>query len=85
MFGLRKTLSNLFSRSKIDDEWFNDLEETLLLGDVGVPATNALMTDLKRQTRSDKADSADQLKAILATLIENLLRSEEHTSELQSH
>lgn len=79
MFGLRKTLSNLFLRNKVDDEWFDDLEETLLLGDVGVPATNALMTDLKRQARSEKADSPDQLKVILATLIENLLSRLERT------
>lgn len=73
MFGLRKTLSNLFSRNKVDEEWFETLEETLLLGDVGMPATQMLISELRKAAKAEKVESSDELKNILNKLIENLL------------
>jgi fused signal recognition particle receptor len=73
MFGLRKTLSNLFNLQKVDEQWYESLEETLLLGDVGMSATQTLISQLRREAKNQKAESADDLKMILATLVENLL------------
>ncbi len=73
MFGLRKTLSNLFNLQKVDEQWYESLEETLLLGDVGMSATQTLISQLRREAKNQKAESADDLKIILATLVENLL------------
>jgi fused signal recognition particle receptor len=73
MFGLRKTLSNLFNLQKVDEQWYESLEEALLLGDVGMSATQTLISQLRREAKNQKAESADDLKMILATLVENLL------------
>jgi fused signal recognition particle receptor len=73
MFGLRKTLSNLFNLQKVDEQWYESLEETLLLGDVGMSATQTLISQLRREAKNQKAESADELKVILATLVEKLL------------
>ena len=73
MFGLRKTLSNLFNLQKVDEQWYESLEEALLLGDVGMNATQTLISQLRREAKNQKAESADDLKMILATLVENLL------------
>ncbi|QWD88786.1 signal recognition particle-docking protein FtsY [Polynucleobacter sp. MWH-CaK5] len=73
MFGLRKTLSNLFNLQKVDEQWYESLEEALLLGDVGMSATQTLISQLRREAKNQKAESADDLKVILATLVENLL------------
>ncbi len=73
MFGLRKTLSNLFNLQKVDEQWYESLEEILLLGDVGMSATQTLISQLRHEAKNQKAESADDLKIILATLVENLL------------
>ncbi len=73
MFGLRKTLSSLFNRQTIDEEWYESLEEALLLGDVGMKASQTLITQLKIEAKKQKADTVEALKEILARLIEDLL------------
>ena len=73
MFGLRKTLSSLFSRQKIDEDWYESLEETLLLGDVGMNATQKLIKQLRSEAKLQKAETVDDLKNILATLVKTSL------------
>ena len=73
MFGLRKTLSSLFNRQKIDEDWYESLEETLLLGDVGMNATQKLIKQLRSEAKLQKAETVDDLKNILATLVQSSL------------
>ena len=60
MFGLRKTLSNLFNLQKVDEQWYESLEEALLLGDVGMSATQTLISQLRREAKNQKAESVQQ-------------------------
>jgi len=55
MFGLRKTLSNLFNLQKVDEQWYESLEEALLLGDVGMSATQTLISQLRREAKKSKS------------------------------
>jgi fused signal recognition particle receptor len=73
MFGLRKTLSSLFNRSKVDEALFESLEESLLLADVGIAATTELLTQLRSIAKKEKISDALQLKTRLETLIAELL------------
>jgi fused signal recognition particle receptor len=73
MFGLRKTLSNLFNLQKVDEEWYESLEEALLLGDVGMNATQSLIKQLRAEAKIQKAQTPEDLKSILASLTEKLL------------
>ena len=70
MFGLRKTLSSLFTRHRVDEAWFDHLEESLIKADVGVStsevgATGAwsVVTDAQARPPRDKGikieDSGD--------------------------
>lgn len=53
--GLTKTRNNIVSGidsvfsgfSKIDDDFYDELEETLIMGDIGVRATEEIIEDLK--------------------------------------
>lgn len=73
MFGLRKTLSSLFSRSKVDEELFESLEESMLLADMGIHATQELMTSLRSIAKKQKIVDAPALKDQLEILIAELL------------
>ena len=73
MFGLRKTLSSLFNRSKVDEELFDALEESLLLADVGINATQELINKLRSLAKKEKITDASELKSLLEKLISELL------------
>lgn len=73
MFGLRKTLSSLFNRPKVDEELFESLEESLLLADVGINATQELIANLRAIAKKEKITETNELKARLQILIAELL------------
>ena len=75
MFGLRKTLGSLFKSSKLDDAWFDHLEESLIQSDVGLPTTEQLMIKLRKAAKSEKASSAQELQALLIQEVSSLLQS----------
>ncbi len=79
--GLVKTRQNigsgfksLFSGKKIDDELFEELEEQLLIADVGVPTTTKIIDNLTQHASRKQLKNADllytQLKTELKTLLE---------------
>jgi fused signal recognition particle receptor len=58
-------VSSIISRSKIDDETWDDLEEALIRADVGVQATGAMLDDLRTRVKSEAiTDSTALLEAL---------------------
>ena len=75
MFGLRKTLGSLFKSNQTDEAWFDALEESLILSDVGLPTTEQLITKLRKAAKSEKANNPEDLKQLLVQEVANLLKS----------
>lgn len=69
MLGLRKTISSLFSRNSIDESLYESLEESLLLADVGVNATQHLMSELRLAVKKEKISDAQELKLALSRIV----------------
>ena len=67
-FGMKKT-ARLFSFSKIDASSLEELEESLLMADVGVPTTNAILDSIKKKGAKD----AESIKSIMKEEIINRL------------
>ena len=74
MFGLSKTLGSLFKSSKIDEAWFESLEESLIQSDVGLPTTELLISKLRKAAKTEKASSPDELKTLLIDEVSALLK-----------
>lgn len=62
----------LRSRSSVDDQAWDDLEEALLRADVGVATTTALLEDLRARVHDGELRGAE---AVVAALREDLRRS----------
>lgn len=75
MFGLRKTLGSLFQSSQTDEAWFDALEESLILSDVGLPTTEQLISKLRKAAKSEKASSPEELKQLLIEEVAVLLKA----------
>ena len=73
MFGLRKTLGSLFKSNQTDEAWFDALEESLILSDVGLPTTEQLMGKLRKAAKSEGISSPETLKTLLIEEVSLLL------------
>ena len=74
--GLGKTaagIASVFGGSRIDEALFEDLESALLMADAGVSATTHLITELRRLAKDSKAETPEQLKALLVDALARLL------------
>lgn len=71
--GLSKTRANIVSGidaifsgfSSIDDDFYEEIEEILIMGDLGINATGAIIEDLKRKVKEQKIKEPGACKNLL--------------------
>lgn len=76
--GLTKTRDNIvngidgvfFGFSNIDDDFYDELEEILIMGDLGVRATEKILDDLKQKVKERHIKQPADCKALLIESIE---------------
>ena len=75
--GLAKTRDNIVSGmdsifngfSEIDDDFYEELEETMIMGDMGVNTTNAILEDLKKKVKEQHIKKPAECREILIQTI----------------
>ena len=80
--GLRKTRDAIFGRidamlksfTKIDDELFEELEELLVMGDVGVYTAERICDELKSRVKKDGITEPKEINRLLAEVISEMLK-----------
>ncbi|SNX55557.1 signal recognition particle-docking protein FtsY [Thermoanaerobacterium sp. RBIITD] len=83
--GLTRTRNNFTAKidsilslgRKIDDELFEELEEILILADVGVVTTEKIIENMKIKAKEQKIKEADKIKDLLAEEIYNIMEANE--------
>ena len=89
--GLTKTRDNIvrgidsvFSGfSSIDDDFYEELEEILIMGDIGVNATNNIIERLKEQVRERHIKEPVECKQLLVDSIKEQMQVEETAYEFE--
>ena len=80
--GLAKTraniaagIDNIFSGySAIDDDFYEEIEEILIMGDIGINATNAILEDLKQKVKEQKIKDPSECKELLIRSIKDQMQ-----------
>ncbi len=80
--GLAKTRANIVAGmdsifsgySDIDDDFYDEIEETLILGDIGINATNAIIEDLKAKVKEQRLKEPSQCKELLISGIKEQMQ-----------
>jgi len=67
---------------KIDDEFFEELEEILISADVGVNTVLELVDDLRTEAKKQRIEDAIELKPLISEKLVGLLKDQEHDSSL---
>ena len=82
---LNTDLADLFAGGAVDDAFFDELETTLLLADVGVAATEYLIGELRNAVRREGLRERHELKRELHAALVNLLKPIAVPLEVGSH
>ena len=83
--GLKKTRDAVISQidsmlksfTKIDDELFEELEELLVMGDVGVPTAEKICEELKKRVKKEGIKNPNEIHRLLEETVSDMLRGGE--------
>ena len=64
-----QSVSNLFSDEPITEEFWSDLEEQLILGDVGIDAAESLIKRLRQESIDKRISNVSELKTAFSELL----------------
>lgn len=90
--GLDKTRKNILGGVEnvlsvftvIDDELFDELEEALILADIGVETSMAIIEELRTKAKKNRITDVESLKAVLIEEITEILKKDEEPLNLSS-
>lgn len=73
--GITDKIDDLFNNyGEIDDELFDELEEILIIADVGIPTTHKLIERLRETLKQRKIKDASDVKGVFKEVVEEMLR-----------
>lgn len=90
--GLSKTRDNIVSGidsifsgfSSIDEDFYEEIEEILVLGDIGINTTNAIIENLKQQVKEQKIKEPAECKQLLIDSIKQQMDVGETAYEFEN-
>ena len=90
--GLAKTRDNIVSGidaiftgfSSIDDDFYEEIEEILIMADLGVNTTTAIIEDLKEQVKIQKIKEPQECKELLIHSIKNQMQITEAAYDFEN-
>ena len=71
--GFIEKVETIFTGRKIDNATLEELEETLIISDVGAKASSAIITALREKSKKGDADGVDSVKELLKNEMAALL------------
>ena len=90
--GLSKTRANIVAGidsifsgfSSIDDDFYEEIEEILVMGDLGINATTAIIEDLKAKVKEQKIKEPSECKQLLIDSIKEQMDVGETAYEFEN-
>ena len=88
--GLRKTrntvqLDGLFAGfTKADDDFYEELEECLILADVGMQVTSKVVSDLRKKVKSERLKTNVEVKNALTSILTGVLKTGDQSLQLNT-
>lgn len=90
--GLNKTRDNIVSGmdsifsgfSAIDEDFYEELEETLIMGDLGIQTTMKIMEDLRRKVKEQHIKEPSECKQLLIDSIRDQMNLGENAYEFEN-
>lgn len=85
MAGFFSRLKSIFSgHSAIDEDFYEELEETLIMGDMGITATEEVMEELRRQVKERHVKETEDCKELLKESIKEQMQVPEDAYDFEN-
>lgn len=89
--GLTKTRNNIVSGmdaifsgfSDIDDDFYDEIEEILVMGDIGINATTSIIDNLKKKVKENRIKKPEECKELLINSIKEQMQVGETAYEFE--
>ncbi len=78
--GFAGHLESLFTRGELNDDFYDELEEILVSGDVGIETSLKLVAELKDKANANKIRTAEDFRELLHNKILTILQTESDQS-----
>ena len=78
---MRERFDDVFSAPKIDDAFYDELEEALLLADAGVPTASAVCDALRKKVKAEHLSEPEQAREAMQEIIAEMLSGAEPMPE----
>ena len=74
---IAETFNNLFKASELDDDFYDELEETLIMSDMGFETTEKIIDDLKDKVKELKIKEAEACRELVINIIRDQMSVDE--------
>lgn len=75
--GVFQNLSGLFGGGKIEEEFYDELEEILIMSDVGAPASEKILTKLRAKVKETGCQDTNEVKELLKNILVEMMEGGE--------
>ncbi len=80
---IAENFANIFKASEIDDDFYDSLEETLVMSDLGLETTEKIIDDLKDKVKELKLKEADACKDLVVNIIRDQMSVDESAYDFE--
>ena len=82
---INEKINDVFSNfRKVDEEFLEELEEALIMSDIGIETSNKIIENLRTKIKREKIEDEEQVKEALREEIEKILEISDNSLKLET-
>ena len=81
---IAESFNNIFKASEIDDDFYDELEETLIMSDMGFETTERIINDLKDKVKELKIKEAEECKNLVINIIRDQMSVDDSAYDFEN-
>ncbi|MGN0152402.1 MAG: signal recognition particle-docking protein FtsY [Wujia sp.] len=81
---IAESFNNLFKASELDDDFYEELEETLVMSDMGYETTENIIENLKQQVKEQHIKEVEQCRQLIVNIIRDQMTVDETAYDFEN-
>jgi fused signal recognition particle receptor len=80
---ISQSFANVFKANEIDDDFYDELEETLIMSDMGCETTENIIDDLKKRVKEGHIKEAEACRDLVINIIRDQMSVDENAYDFE--
>ena len=81
---IAESFNNLFKANELDDDFYDELEETLVMSDMGYDTTERIIEDLKKQVKEQHIKEVSACKELIINIIRDQMTVDDSAYDFEN-